>query len=89
MTIREKLRPNALILAGLSAGLFLATGTALVLGALGAWPIEILLILAVALGASGTQMVNFAQAVAQDPPPPTIPESSAAMMLDKLKGWSK
>ena len=87
MNWKDKIRPNALILAGLSTALFVGTGAALVIGAVMGFPVEILLILAVAVGAAGVKMVDFASAVAQDPPPPQIPESSAAMMLDKLRDW--
>lgn len=84
MNWKDKLRPNALILAGMSSVLFVGTGAALVVGAIMGFPQEIQLILAVAVGASGVKMVDFASAVAQDPPPPQVPESSVDMMLTHL-----
>ena len=87
MDWKAKVRPNVWMLAFLSGALFLGTMLALVGGAMIGLPMEILLILAVAVGASGTKTLDLATSVSQDPPPPQIPESSAAMMLDKLKDW--
>ena len=50
-------------------------------------PIEVLLILAVAVGAAGVKTLDYVVTVSQDPPPPQAPESTVGMMLDKLRDW--
>lgn len=87
MNWTEKLRPNAIIGLACSTLLFVGTGSALLIGAAMGLPIEVLLILAVAVGAAGVKTLDYVVTVSQDPPPPQAPESTIGLMLDKLRDW--
>lgn len=70
MSLRDKLKPNVLIIAGLSFLAFAATGgVMLYMAANGYGDHDIMLILAAALGASGTAFIALGSQVAADPAP--------------------
>ena len=69
------LRRNALIFSGMAFLAFMLIGIALIIGAVSNWKIELLLILAVAVGAAGGQFIGLAaQVMAPDPPNPHAAE---------------
>lgn len=85
MSLKDKLRPNALILAGMAFVLAAGSLAAICVGLGQDWAMEVLLLLAATFGGSSASLVGLSAQVAQDPPPPQIPESSAKMMLEESR----
>ena len=70
MSLKDKLKPNVLIISGLSFLAFAGIGGVMVFMALNGYgEHDIMLILAAALGASGTAFIALGSQVASDPPP--------------------
>ena len=76
----QKLRPNVLVLAALVAGL---TGYLAVLLIARTQAIVSNEILALLVGVGIGGLVGVMSAVAQDPPPPTVPADTAERLVEK------
>ena len=83
MTIREKIRPNALILAAMAFAMSVGLMLLLWAGIERQWPLEFMILLATAYGSCLTAMIGLGSQVAADPPPPSVPGHIVERLIDR------